>query len=533
MTDERDKVALRSVRLWLDLAALGGWTDAQLLDRFRAGGGEAAEVAFAALVARHGPMVLRACHAVLRNGHDVEDAFQATFLVLVRRCGGLWVGESLGPWLHRVASRVAVRAQVAATRRRRHEQQAAAVRVESGERRDPHDFGPILHAEIDRLPERYRGPIVLCDLEGFTNEEAAAQLGCPVGTIKSRLARARERLRLRLTRRGVLPAAGGVGTLLAEQSASAVSSRLALATASAASRFAVSGRSAAGAVPAAFTLVEGVVGAMSLNKLAIRCAALLLGVFVATGVLVLAADRPAATSEPKMQSPPVAPSSTAAALGPPEQPVPKEPLRRLEEKLAKAKSLHLEFEAVFEGEGSTGKFKGTLDCQPGGKARMEMKGEAEEKPFTMLMISDGKRTSVAGGGPAQEPGETPKKLDEFFRATLARTGMVLPIYAAEAAPGGEQPKELDTDELFKVSNVKTGKKDKVDGKEAQMVEYELTVKGAKEPLSATVWLDAKTELPLKRVLKGKPDGKTITITETYTDVALDKKIEAKTFELPK
>jgi RNA polymerase sigma-70 factor (ECF subfamily) len=241
-------------------------------------------------------MVLRACRAGLRDGHDAEDAFQATFLVLVRRCGTLWVRESLGPWLHRVASRVAIRAQAAAIRRERHERQASASRVEAREGSDPQDIGPILHAEIDRLPERYRGPVVLCDLEGRTHEEAAEQLGCPIGTVKSRLSRARERLRLRLARRGVIPAAGGLGTLLTEQAASAVSSKLALATAEAANQFAASGKSAAGTVPAAVvTLAEGVVNAMAINRLVIPGLALLLGMFITTGVLVLAADRSAAT----------------------------------------------------------------------------------------------------------------------------------------------------------------------------------------------------------------------------------------------
>ncbi len=211
-----------------------------------------------------------------------------------------------------------------------------------------------------------------------------------------------------------------------------------------------------------------------------------------------------------------------------------QPLRQLEEKLSKAKSLHLGFEVALEGDGGkSGKFKGTLDCQEGGKARLEIKGEGEGKPFGMLMVSDGQRMSVTGAGPAREPQEAPKKLNEILRATVARSGLLLPLFAVETSPAGEKPKEPDVDEMFKVSDVKLGKKEKVDGKEAQAVEYNLAIKAMKEPLAVTVWLDPKTGLPLKRVLKGKQEGGTMTVTETYTDVALDRKMEAKTFELPK
>jgi RNA polymerase sigma factor (sigma-70 family) len=293
MANEQDMIATRGIRLWLDVAAVGELSDAQLLDRFTTGDGPSADIAFAALVARHGPMVLRTCRAVLHDGNDVEDAFQATFLVLIRRYGTLRVDESLAPWLHRVASRVAMRSQIDSTRRRRHEQQAAASRGESCESGEPQDRGPILHAEIDRLPARYRGPVVLCDLEGLTHEQAARQLGCPVGTVKSRLARARERLRTRLTRRGIVPA-GGLGALLAEQSAAAVSPTLARATVCAASRFTTLGQSATGTVPAAVvTLAERVVNTMSLNMMAKQFAWLLVGAAVAAGAIVLGAANPA------------------------------------------------------------------------------------------------------------------------------------------------------------------------------------------------------------------------------------------------
>src|SRR5262249_15369119 len=160
-----------------------------------------------ALVERHGPMVLRVCRGVLDDPHDREDAFQATFLVLLKKARALWVKDSLGPWLHQVAYRTASCARMAASCRRRHERRAAAVlkerHVDGG-----NELGRLLHEEIERLPERYRSPIVLCDLEGCSHEQAARHLGWPIGTVKSRQARGREQLRKRLRGRGLTPEAG-------------------------------------------------------------------------------------------------------------------------------------------------------------------------------------------------------------------------------------------------------------------------------------------------------------------------------------
>ena len=146
---------------------------------------------------------------MLRNEHDSQDAFQATFLVLLRRARSLWVRDSLGPWLHQVAYRVARSARTASDRRQRHERKAALMYTKrAAEERiaeDNADASQVeaMHQEIARLPARYRDALVLCDLEGHTHELAARHLGCPVGTVKSRLARGREKLRYRLVRRGV------------------------------------------------------------------------------------------------------------------------------------------------------------------------------------------------------------------------------------------------------------------------------------------------------------------------------------------
>ncbi len=197
----RNRSGPPGLRTLFDAGTAVGLTDGQLLERFTTLQGASAEPAFAALVERHGPMVWRVCRAILDDAHDAEDAFQATFLILVRRAGSLWVRDSLGPWLHRVASRAAIRARVVAGRRRAAERDAGAMRAQSTASRIDEECAGVIHAEIDRLPDRYRLPVVLCDIEGRSYEDAARHLRCPVGTLKSRLARGRERLKVSLARR--------------------------------------------------------------------------------------------------------------------------------------------------------------------------------------------------------------------------------------------------------------------------------------------------------------------------------------------
>jgi RNA polymerase sigma factor (sigma-70 family) len=156
--------------------------------------------AFAALIERHGPMVLAVCRSVLREQHDVEDAFQDTFLILARNAGTITRSETIGPWLRRVALRRAQRVLFQAARRRVRERNRTDSSPEY--RTYPSDFSliPLLREEVSHLPEHYRRPVVLCYLEGKTHQEAAAQLRCPIGTIKGRLSRARQVLRDRLSR---------------------------------------------------------------------------------------------------------------------------------------------------------------------------------------------------------------------------------------------------------------------------------------------------------------------------------------------
>ena len=213
-------------------------------------------------------MVLRVCRAILHHEHEAEDAFQATFLVLVRKADSLWVRDSLGPWLYRVAYRIAVRAKIAAGRREATEREVVAMASDRCDDGELDGVGPAVYRELDRLPERYRIPIVLCDLEGRTYEAAARHVGCPTGTLKSRLARGRQRLRERLARRG-LTSASALGTLLSSDAAQAtVPTALAELTVRVASRFAT-GACMTGEVvsPAAGMLARGMLRSMLMTRL--------------------------------------------------------------------------------------------------------------------------------------------------------------------------------------------------------------------------------------------------------------------------
>jgi RNA polymerase sigma factor (sigma-70 family) len=231
--------------------------DADLIDRFvnRRDG-----AAFAALVARHGPMVLGVCRRLLQDPHDAEDAFQATFLILARKAGTLGRGDPVGAWLHGVACRTAAHTRADRTRRRAHERRQTAMRAA-----EPtlavlwEDLKPVLDEEVRRLPAKYRVPVVLCYLGGKTYDEAAREIGCPKGTLATRLAKARELLRERLSGRGVTLSGAGLAAIFAENARAGVPASLHTATVAAAT-------SAAASVGVA-TLTEGVLKTMSGPKL--------------------------------------------------------------------------------------------------------------------------------------------------------------------------------------------------------------------------------------------------------------------------
>src|SRR5258708_5590664 len=178
----------------------GALTDGQLLDAFAAG----EEGAFEALLKRHGPMVLGVCRRVLRHEADAEDAFQATFLVLFRKAATLRRPEPLSNWLYGVAFRTALNAKSAAAKRRAKEEARRQMAVPQPLAGDAwREVQAVLDQELSGLPEYYRVPIVLCDLEGKPRKDAARQLGWPSGTLASRLVRGRVLLAKRLTRHGV------------------------------------------------------------------------------------------------------------------------------------------------------------------------------------------------------------------------------------------------------------------------------------------------------------------------------------------
>jgi RNA polymerase sigma factor (sigma-70 family) len=240
----------------------GGLSDGQLLGRFLAGGDEAA---FAALVRRHGPMVLGVCRRVLRDAHDAEDAFQATFLVLARKAAALGKREAVGSWLYTVAFRAALEARAAISRRRAMERQVGAMPQPEVAPAEPQDWRPLLDQELNALPEKYRSAVVLCDLEGRPRREAARLLGLPEGTLSSRLATARRALAGRLARRGVALSGGGLAGALAGGASAQVPPALVWGTARAAALVAA-GQLAAVAPPAA-GLTREVLKAMFLAKL--------------------------------------------------------------------------------------------------------------------------------------------------------------------------------------------------------------------------------------------------------------------------
>jgi RNA polymerase sigma factor (sigma-70 family) len=241
----------------------GGLTDGQLLGRFIA---TRDETSFAALVRRHGPMVLGVCRRVLGDFHDAEDAFQATFLVLARRASSVLKRESVGCWLHGVAYHTALRAVAALGRRRSRERPMSELPHPQVGPAEPRDWLPVLDRELNLLPERYRAAIVACDLEGRTRKEAAGLLGVTEGTLSSRLARGRTLLAKRLTKGGVALSGGALAIALSHEGASAaVTAPLLSSTARAA------GLLAAGQVGAVSTtallLMKGVMKTMLLKKL--------------------------------------------------------------------------------------------------------------------------------------------------------------------------------------------------------------------------------------------------------------------------
>jgi RND family efflux transporter MFP subunit len=257
-------------------------TDGQLLERYVA---QRDEAAFELLLWRHGAMVLNVCRRILRHEHDAEDAFQATFLTFVRKAHSIVRRGAVAGWLYRVAYRVALELKDKAGKTAQRERQADSLSAVEAPP-DPVwlDVRPLLDEEMNRLPERLRLPLVLCYLEGKTNDEAARLLGCPPGTIFSRLARGRELLRNRLVRRGVVLSTSVLTALVCRNAVSAaLASPLVDATFKSALLFAAKRTAAGGASARVIALTEGVLQAMYLTKLKVLAVLLLMAGLLATG----------------------------------------------------------------------------------------------------------------------------------------------------------------------------------------------------------------------------------------------------------
>jgi RNA polymerase sigma factor (sigma-70 family) len=296
-----------------------GPTDGELLELYRTGH---EEPAFEALVRRHAAMVWGVCRRILGNVHDAEDAFQAVFLVLVRRAGSIRPAHMVGNWLHGVAYRTAMNAKANRSRRKSYE---ARCRPERMVKSAP-TLDSLLDQELDQLSANYRAVLVLCDLEGKTRKEAARQLGCPEGTVAGRLARARVLLAKRMRRHGLTVSGAALALELAQSAASAmVPAALVIGTLKLSTVFAL-GTSVGGLPPNVLTLTKGVLKAMLIDKLKV---AFVLAVVVLAGLVGTATNLPmrsvaaaepdaAAAQSPRAPSPSAQPREPEA--GDPKKP---------------------------------------------------------------------------------------------------------------------------------------------------------------------------------------------------------------------
>jgi RNA polymerase sigma factor (sigma-70 family) len=328
--------------------ALSALSDGQLVELFLGRRAEAGEQAFGALVERHGPMVYRVCGQVLGDSHEAQDAFQAVFIVLARKAGAVRNRESLASWLYGVALRVAARARTDMKRRRARERQTEdghdEIPAPTAEAPRHTDDAEAVHQEVGRLAQKYRAPIVLCYLQGLTHNQAAARLGWPVGTVRSRLARARDQLRVRLVRRGVTvpaalgPLAGWLGfqaagiadaATMAATTFSALPAELLAMTIRSACHLA-DGKAATVALfsSTAFSLSRGVLKTMALEKLAtLAWSVLPAGILVITAGWVIGLE-PGSQQNPQGVAIPTQETKTFIVSAAPEPPDPVDPLVR-------------------------------------------------------------------------------------------------------------------------------------------------------------------------------------------------------------
>lgn len=531
---------LQHLRRTMLLREEAGLTDGQLLKVYIS---RREEAALATLVRRHGPMVWGVCRRVLRNYHDTEDAFQATFLVLVRKAASIASPDLLANWLYGVAHQTALKARTMTGKRRARERQVTEMPEPAVTEQDRwNDLQPLLDQELSLLPDKYRVAIVLCDLEGKTRKEVARQLGVPEGTLAARVARGREMLAKRLTQRGVTLSGGALAAVLSQNVASAGVPALVVSNTIRAATLLAAGQAAAtGAIPVKVAaLMEGMMKAMLFTKLRAAVAVVLMVGFVATGATILTwrtaagqDDKKSIAEKPvepaaKQEKEKGVPATIGGQAGLPAQATneAEKLFRQMEGELSKARTLECVFEGKVQPKGS---LKGSLTFAEGNKVRVEYSLDIEgDRQVTATVVSDGAKVVKVLNGKEPEPVFEASTEDVPLKPQSHREMMLRSF----ALGGGNTVLELCAFEL-KVSAFKLGKKEKLDGRDAQSIEYEVTVEGAGS-ISTAVWLDAKTTLPIKRVTSiDKGAGEKYTVTETYTNLTLNKNIDAKKFELPR
>jgi RNA polymerase sigma factor (sigma-70 family) len=272
-------------------------TDGQLLENYVRSGEEAA---FAALVNRHGPMVWGVCRRVLGSHQDAEDAFQATFLVLVRRAASVSPREMVANWLHGVAHRTALKARATTARRQAREKQVPVLPEPAAQQQDPwNDLQPLLDQELSRLPAKYRAVLLLCDLDGRTRKETAQQLNVPEGTVASRLATARTMLAKRLARHDLALSGAALAALLSQQASASVPASVVSATVQGARLFAAGEVVAVGVLSArAVALARAMLQTLLLTRLKIATGMVVLVALLGTSAAALRQREGEAPAEP-------------------------------------------------------------------------------------------------------------------------------------------------------------------------------------------------------------------------------------------
>jgi RNA polymerase sigma factor (sigma-70 family) len=388
-----------------------GPSDGQLLERYIL---SREEDTFAAIVHRHGPMVWGVCRRALTCPHDAEDAFQATFLVLVRKAANVVPREMVANWLYGVALQTARKARATNAKRRAREKQVTSMPEPAREEELLDDLRPLLDEELSRLPEQYRAVIVLCDLEGRTRKEAARILGVPEGTVATRLAAARVRLAKRLARSGLAPSAAAF--------AAALPPSVAANTVKAAALFAA-GKTAAGGVSLqAVALAEGVLKTMVMSKLKMVAAVALAIVALGIGGAVLAQQ-----SRDEKPKPP-----TAAAADKGEKP---------DEKVSSKAGR--EVVSAFE----------------------ENLARVEEAFLGKKMRVTGKMHRVAGVGASRLPEKLKKADDQHYYLTFAaeqeykgKAATEMPLMFVFPKSARKQLAELDRGQMVTIEGVCEGRK---------------------------------------------------------------------------